>query len=91
MIDGRLPWLLVFQVLGVLAAVVIFVATWPLGLLTFTALVIAAAMLHPLAVLLALLVGARTAGLIGALVAVPFLAGLWEIVRELYVEPRREA
>jgi predicted PurR-regulated permease PerM len=47
--------------------------------------------LHPLAVLLALLVGARTAGLIGALVAVPFLAGLWEIVRELYVEPRREA
>lgn len=49
MIDGRLPWLLVVQVLGVLAVV------------------------------------------IGALVAVPFLAGLWEIVRELYVEPRREA
>jgi predicted PurR-regulated permease PerM len=47
--------------------------------------------LHPLAVLLALLVGAHTAGLIGALVAVPFLAGLWEIVRELYVEPRRDA
>ena len=45
MIDGRLPWLLVFQVLGVLAAVVIFVATWPLWLLTFTALVIAGAML----------------------------------------------
>lgn len=68
MIDRRLPWLLVFQMLGVLAAV-----------------------FEPLAVLLALLVGARTAGLIGALVAVPFLAGLWEIVRELYVEPRREA
>jgi hypothetical protein len=31
------------------------------------------------------------AGLIGALVAVPFLAGLWEIVRQLYVEPRRNA
>jgi hypothetical protein len=45
MIDGRLPWLLVFQVLGVLAAVVIFVATWPFWLLTFTALVIAAAIL----------------------------------------------
>lgn len=45
MIDGRLPWLLVFQVLGVLAAVVILVATWPLWLLTFTAPVIARAML----------------------------------------------
>jgi predicted PurR-regulated permease PerM len=67
MIDGRLPWLLVFQVLGVLAV------------------------FELLAVLLALRVGAHTAGLIGALVAVPFPAGLWEIVRELYVEPRREA
>lgn len=47
--------------------------------------------LHPLAVLLALLAGAHMAGLIGALVAVPFLAGLWEIVRALYVEPRRAA
>jgi predicted PurR-regulated permease PerM len=47
--------------------------------------------LHPLAVLLALLVGAHTAGLIGALVAVPFLAGLWEVVRELCVEPLRDA
>jgi predicted PurR-regulated permease PerM len=46
--------------------------------------------LHPLAVLLALLAGAHMAGLIGALVAVPFLAGLWEIVRALYVEPRRD-
>jgi predicted PurR-regulated permease PerM len=47
--------------------------------------------LHALAVLLALLAGAHMAGLIGALVAVPFLAGLWEIVRQLYVEPRRNA
>ena len=47
--------------------------------------------LHPLAVLLALLAGAHLAGLIGALVAVPLLAGLWEIVRTLYVEPRRLA
>jgi predicted PurR-regulated permease PerM len=46
--------------------------------------------LHPLAVLLALLAGARMAGLVGALVAVPFLAGLWEIVRTLYVDPRRD-
>ena len=45
--------------------------------------------LHALAVLLALLAGAHTAGLIGALVAVPLLAGLWEIVRTLYIEPRR--
>jgi predicted PurR-regulated permease PerM len=46
--------------------------------------------LHALAVLLALLAGAHLAGLIGALVAVPLLAGLWEIVRELWVEPRRD-
>jgi predicted PurR-regulated permease PerM len=46
--------------------------------------------LHALAVLLALLAGAHIAGLIGALVAVPLLAGVWEIVRVLYVEPRRD-
>jgi predicted PurR-regulated permease PerM len=46
--------------------------------------------LHPLAVLLALLAGAHLAGLIGALVAVPLLAGLWEVVRVLWVEPRRD-
>jgi predicted PurR-regulated permease PerM len=40
-------------------------------------------------VLLALLAGAQMAGLIGALVAVPFVAGVWEIVRGLYVDPRR--
>jgi predicted PurR-regulated permease PerM len=45
--------------------------------------------LHALVVLLALLAGAQLAGLIGALVAVPLAAGLWEIVRTLYVEPRR--
>jgi predicted PurR-regulated permease PerM len=47
--------------------------------------------LHPLAVLLALLAGAHLAGLIGVLVAVPFLAACWEIVRRLWVEPRRTA
>ena len=47
--------------------------------------------LHPLAVLLALLAGAHLAGLIGALVAVPLLAGLWEIVRALWVEPHGPA
>jgi predicted PurR-regulated permease PerM len=47
--------------------------------------------LHPLAVLLALLAGAHLAGLIGALVAVPFVAGLWEVVRASWVEPRRDA
>ncbi|HEU5321779.1 MAG TPA: AI-2E family transporter, partial [Methylomirabilota bacterium] len=45
--------------------------------------------LHPLAVLLALLAGGHLAGLIGALVAVPLLAGLWEVVRSLWVEPRQ--
>ena len=41
--------------------------------------------LHPLAVLLALLAGAHLAGLVGALVAVPLLAAVWEIVVTLYV------
>ena len=45
--------------------------------------------LHALAVLLALLAGFHLAGLLGGLVAVPLLAGLWEITRTLYVEPRR--
>jgi putative heme transporter len=45
--------------------------------------------LHALAVLLALLAGFHLAGLIGGLVGVPLLAGLWEIVRALWVEPRR--
>ena len=50
-----------------------------------------ATVLHALAVLLALLAGFHLAGLVGGLVAVPLLAGLWEIVRTLWVDPRREA
>jgi predicted PurR-regulated permease PerM len=42
--------------------------------------------LHPLAVMVVLLVGAKMAGLIGALVSVPLLAAFWEIVRTVYVE-----
>ncbi len=41
--------------------------------------------LHPLAVLVALFAGVHLAGLIGALVAVPFVAGAWEVVRRLYL------
>ncbi len=36
-----------------------------------------------------LLIEFHLAGLIGALVSVPFLAAIWEIVRRLYVAPRR--
>jgi predicted PurR-regulated permease PerM len=42
--------------------------------------------LHPLAVLLALLAGAHLAGLVGALVAVPVMAALWEIVATVYAK-----
>jgi predicted PurR-regulated permease PerM len=45
--------------------------------------------LHPLAVLLALLAGAHVAGFVGALVAVPFAAGAWEVVHALWVDRRR--
>jgi predicted PurR-regulated permease PerM len=45
--------------------------------------------LHPLAVLIVLLAGAHLGGLVGALVSIPFLAAGWEIVRTLWVEPRR--
>jgi len=47
--------------------------------------------LHALAVLVALLAGFHLGGVVGGLVAVPFLAGAWEIVRTLWVEPRRSA
>jgi predicted PurR-regulated permease PerM len=42
--------------------------------------------LHPLPVQVALLAGAHLAGLIGALVSVPSLAAIWEIVRRVWVE-----
>jgi predicted PurR-regulated permease PerM len=42
--------------------------------------------LHPLPVLVALLAGAHLAGLIGALVSVPLLAAIWEIVRRAWIE-----
>jgi predicted PurR-regulated permease PerM len=45
--------------------------------------------LHPLAVLFALLIGAHLAGLIGALVAVPLVAAVWEIALALYVKRTR--
>jgi predicted PurR-regulated permease PerM len=47
--------------------------------------------LHPLAVLVALLAGAHLGGLVGALVAVPFLAATWEITRTLYLDDRPSA
>jgi len=43
--------------------------------------------LHPLVVLIALLAGVHLAGLIGALVAVPLVAAVWEVTRVLWVEP----
>jgi predicted PurR-regulated permease PerM len=47
--------------------------------------------LHPIAVLLGILAGAQLAGVVGALVAIPVLAGVWEVVRALYVEPMHRA
>ena len=47
--------------------------------------------LHPLAVMVGILVGAKLAGVIGALIAVPLLAGAWEVGRALYIEPRERA
>ena len=43
--------------------------------------------LHPLAVLLGILAGAKLAGVIGALIAIPLLAGTWEAFRRLRLEP----
>lgn len=45
LMPNRLPWPLVFQVLGVIAAVWLVVHTWQLWLLVFTALILAAAIL----------------------------------------------
>jgi len=97
------PWLgsFIAAVLGVLAAlnespalaggtVLLF---WGVNLLEGKVLVPylvgRATGLHPLSVLIALLAGAHLGGLIGALVAVPLLAAVWQIVRTLWVEPRR--
>jgi predicted PurR-regulated permease PerM len=46
--------------------------------------------LHPLAVLLGILAGVQLAGLVGALVAIPLLAGAWEILRALYLVPMND-
>lgn len=46
--------------------------------------------LHPLVVMFAILIGAQLAGILGMLVAVPLIGGLWEILRALYVEPMRD-
>jgi predicted PurR-regulated permease PerM len=43
--------------------------------------------LHPVPVQVALLAGAHLAGLIGALVSVPSLAAIWEIVRLVWSSP----
>jgi predicted PurR-regulated permease PerM len=43
--------------------------------------------LHPLVVLVALIVGANLAGILGALVAVPLAAGIDAILLEAYVKP----
>jgi predicted PurR-regulated permease PerM len=47
--------------------------------------------LHPVVVLFVILIGAGLAGILGMLVAVPLMGGLWEILRALYVEPMRDS
>ncbi|PYM80551.1 MAG: hypothetical protein DME13_22615, partial [Candidatus Rokuibacteriota bacterium] len=44
-IPARLPWPIIFQILGVVAAVALVIATWQVWLLLFTALILAAAIL----------------------------------------------
>lgn len=43
--------------------------------------------LHPVAVLLGILAGAQLAGFVGAIVAIPVLAGAWEILQRVRTEP----
>jgi len=85
----------VSALLGILSAFNVspMLAAWTAGVFALTSVVeskllvpffIARATgLHPVAVLLTVLVGAKLAGFIGALVAVPLLAGAWEVVRAL--------
>ncbi len=93
------PWVgsLIASVLGVLSAlndssalalgtVGVFVASNLIeGKLLVPYLVGRATGLHHLAVLIALLAGVHLAGLVGALVAVPITAAVWEVVERLYV------
>jgi predicted PurR-regulated permease PerM len=77
-------------VLGVVALVVMVVCQSVEGKVLAPYFVGRATGLHALAVLLALLAGFHLNGLLGGLVAVPLVAGLWEIIRALYVNPRRD-
>jgi predicted PurR-regulated permease PerM len=43
--------------------------------------------LHPVAGLLAIVICVKLAGIIGAVVTVPVLAGLWKVFRVLSLEP----
>jgi predicted PurR-regulated permease PerM len=47
--------------------------------------------LHPVAVLVGLLVGAKLAGLVGAIVAIPLLAGANVVIEALYLNPANQA
>jgi predicted PurR-regulated permease PerM len=79
--------------LGVLSAFNVspMLAVWTVGVFALTSLIESkllvpffigrATGLHPVAVLMVVLVGAKLAGVIGAIVAVPLLAGGWEVVR----------
>jgi len=94
------PWVgsLVASVLGILSALndsaglalltaAVFAASNLVeGKLLVPYLVGRATGLHPLPVMLALLAGAHLGGLIGALVAVPIAAAVWEVVVALYVK-----
>jgi hypothetical protein len=94
MIHGRLPWPVVFQILGVLAAVALLVATWPVWLLMFTALIIAAAILPAAALGERYRLSPGVTVMIVYLVAagiIALMAGAGEILRVLWVEPRRAA
>jgi predicted PurR-regulated permease PerM len=76
---------------AVLAAVIMGAAQLIEGKLLAPHFVGRATGLHPLMVLLALLAGAHLAGLVGALVAIPVVAGAWEIVRRLCLDPAPQA
>ena len=74
--------------LGVATAAVFAASNFVEAKLLVPQLVGRATGLHPLAVMLALLAGAQLAGLIGALVAVPLVAALWELIEALYIADR---
>ena len=85
---------------GILVAAVVAIVDFPSGLIVWAIVLVAyqqlennliqpfvygrTVQIHPLVVIIAILIGAKLLGILGALIAIPVAAGLESVVRDLY-------